>query len=234
MRLLSNEELETMSTYKHSADKTSLECWLIKGPLGYVERMFPSILSANTLTLMGQLPVILLLFYIFATEGMNITPDNLINPRLLIACGICVEWFSQMDIMDGLRARRMKVGSPLGRFVDEAGDTIVMSNYSVMLAYLFCFDNIWLDFAIFFMNLTFYGEEIRFKITKSLVMVVGEISSVEVELMLSSFFVIFGYYGNECLQKSIGDTFGLEADSNFALIAPYRVSYAIGMVFVAL
>ena len=223
-----------MSTYKHSASKTTLECWLIKGPLSYVEPMFPSILSANTLTLMGQLPITLLLFYVFATEGMNITPDNLINPRLLIACGICVEWFSLVDIMDGMRARRLKVGSPLGRFVDEAGDTIVISNYCVLIAYLFCFDNIWLEFAIFFMNLTFFGEEIRFKITKSLVMLVGEISSVEIELMLSSFFVIFGYYGNECLQKSIGEQFGLEADSNFALIAPYRLSYAIGMVFVAL
>ena len=185
-----------MSTYKHSAQKTSLELWLIAGPLGYIEKMFPSILSANSLTIIGQLPVILMVFYIFATEGMNITQDNLIPPKLLIASGLCLEWFSQVDIMDGLRARRMKVGSPLGRFVDEAGDCMVMSSYSVMLAYLFCLDNIYLECCLLFCNLAFYGEEIRFKVTNNLVMLVGEISSVEIELMLSTFLVLFGIFGN--------------------------------------
>ena len=143
MRLLSDDELNTLSTYKHSVSKTSLECWLIDGPLGYVERMIPNYLSANSLTLLGQLPVLSILLYVFAREGLNISPDSTINPLIFVAVGLIVEWFSLIDIIDGQRARRMKVGSPLGRFIDEAGDCIVMSNYCILLGYMLNYDNKW-------------------------------------------------------------------------------------------
>lgn len=117
----------------------------------------------------------------------------------MIVAGCVLEWFSLYDIMDGLRARRMKVGSPLGRIIDEGGDCISMSNYSVLMAYAFCFDNKYLEVVWFFMNLAFYGMELRLKITGSLVMAVGEISSVEVELMLSCILCLCGYYGTSCL-----------------------------------
>jgi len=32
------------------------------------------------------------------------------------------QWFSLFDVMDGMRARRLKCGSPLGRIIDEALD----------------------------------------------------------------------------------------------------------------
>jgi phosphatidylglycerophosphate synthase len=31
----------------------------------------------------------------------------------------CIQWFSIFDIMDGMRARRQKTGTPLGRLIDE-------------------------------------------------------------------------------------------------------------------
>ena len=101
LQLLTKAELETLSTYKHSVTKTSLECWLLKGPIGYAERMLPSCLSANTLTLLGQLPVLGMLLYVLIYEGTNITPDALIDPKIFFACGLIVEWFSLMDITDG-------------------------------------------------------------------------------------------------------------------------------------
>lgn len=97
--------------------------------------------------------------------------------------------------MDGQRARRMKCGSPLGRIIDEAGDTIVMSNYSTLIAYMLCFDNKYWELAFFFMNLTFFGEEVRYKICNQLCMLVGQISSVEVEIMLAVCFMFGGIYG---------------------------------------
>ena len=193
--------------------------------------MFPSFISANTITLLGQLPLLGLLLYVFWSHGANVSPDNLIDPKLLIVAGILVESFSQLDIMDGLRARRMKVGSPLGRLIDEGGDCIVMSNYCCLLAYLFCFDNMWWELPLFYLNLAFYGMEIRYKICNSLVMVVGELSSVEVEMMLSLCFLFGGYYGCESLQKSVGEQFELEQDSYFAIIAQYRVASVLGCFF---
>jgi len=35
---------------------------------------------------------------------------------------VSLQWFSLFDVMDGMRARRTKTGSPLGRIVDEAMD----------------------------------------------------------------------------------------------------------------
>lgn len=110
-----------------------------------------------------------------------------------------MEWFSQLDIMDGLRARRLKVGSPLGRLIDEGGDCIAMANYGVLMAYCFCFDNKYLELVWLSMNIAFYGMEIRYKLTGKLVMTIGEISSVEVELICSILMCCCGYYGNETL-----------------------------------
>ena len=53
---------------------------------------------------------------------------------------------------------------------------------------------------MFFMNMVFYGEEIRYKICKKLVMLVGEISSVEIELGFCICFCLGGIYGIEGMQ----------------------------------
>ena len=107
--------------------------------------------------------------------------------------------------MDGLRARRLKVGSPLGRLIDEGGDCIAMANYGVLMAYCFCFDNMYLEVICLYMNIAFYGMEIRYKLTNRLVLTIGEISSVEVELICCIILCCGGYYGNETLQKTLGE-----------------------------
>ena len=201
---------------------------MIRGPTGFGERMFPSFLSANSLTLIGQMPILFMLIYVFATCGFNISPDNLIDGKISIASGLLVQWFSQLDIMDGLRARRMKVGSPLGRIIDEAGDCIVMSNYSILIAYMMCFDNKWWELIAFYMNLAFYGEEIRYKITSQLVLAVGQLSAVEIEIIVASSLFFGGYYGSESLQKSFGEHFEIESDSYFSILATYRISSIFG------
>jgi len=101
--------------------------------------------------------------------------------------------------MDGMRARRLKVGSPLGRMIDEAGDCIVMSCYSTLIGYAFVFDNTLLDLICFYMNLGFYGMEIHFVVTGKLDMAIGEISSVEIECALALIMVICGIYGTDGL-----------------------------------
>lgn len=180
------------------------------------------------------MPVLAMVLLVFAREGMNISPDKLVSPELLLMSGISIEWFSQYDIMDGLRARRLKFGSPLGRIIDEAGDTIVMSNYSVLLAYCFVFDNHWLEMVWFFMNLLFYGMELKNKLCGSLVMILGEISAVEIELLLSIILSLSGIYGTDFLQKPIGQTFALQDDSYLSSLAEYPASKLIGLVFLCL
>lgn len=67
------------------------------------------------------------------------------------------------------------------------------------MAYCFCFDNKYLELVWLSMNIAFYGMEIRYKLTGKLVMTIGEISSVEVELICSILMCCCGYYGNETL-----------------------------------
>lgn len=137
--------------------------------------------------------------------------------------------------MDGLRARRLKVGSPLGRLIDEAGDTIVMSNYSTLLAFLLAFDNQYWELVFFYLNCGFFGEETRHKICKQLVMMVGgEISNVEVETLLSFIFLYGGVYGGDGLQRPLNDFVGIEEESAFACIAQYRIASLLGCLFTVL
>ena len=130
----------------------------------------------------------------------------------------------------------MKCGSPLGRIVDEAGDCIVMSNYCALLGYIFAFNNVWWELIMFYLNMIFYGEEIRYKVCNTLVMVVGEISSVEVELILSLAFIFTGIYGSDGLQKTFGEHFEIDSDSSsvFTILAPYRFSSLLGCFFSSL
>ena len=197
--MLNQEQIVRLANYKHSAEKTMLENWLKQGPLDFCERKFPSFLSANSVTLIGQLPIIFVLIMIMSIEGLNISGKNLIDPRFFLCGAVAVEWFSMVDIIDGMRARRLKVGSPLGRIIDEGGDCIVQSAYSAVMAYAFAFDNPVLEMVWLYMNIGFFGMECRFQITGKLVMYTGEISSVEIETFLAILLCLFGIFGGEGL-----------------------------------
>lgn len=124
LQILSEAELDKLSLYEHQHSKTTYELFLRKYPVAFMERMHPSFLSANTISLIGQSSLPAMVMYIFANHGYNISPDSLIDPNLLLMGVFAVQWFSWYDIADGLRASRLNNGSPLGRLVDEAGDTI--------------------------------------------------------------------------------------------------------------
>ena len=72
---------------------------------------------------------------LFSTVGTNISIDDPVPRALLLLGGFSLQWFSLLDIMDGNRARRLKCGSPLGRLIDEGGDTITQANYSILMAF---------------------------------------------------------------------------------------------------
>jgi phosphatidylglycerophosphate synthase len=133
-----------------------------------------------------------------------------------------LQWFSQVDIMDGCRARRCKAGSPLGRLIDEGGDTITMANYSILLAYGWCFTSPFSELVFFTLNAVFFSMELKYVITGQLVMVVGELSSIEFEIIFSTILLLMGIFGNEGLSSTIGSTFGIAAGSESALHVIYE------------
>lgn len=151
-------------------------------------------------------------------------PKNNEQVRGLIAVGaFAIYWFSVIDIADGCRARRLKVGSPLGRIVDEAGDTLCQAHYGLIVAMAIGFDNLYAELFCMIANIVFYSMELKHKVQGKLIMVHGEVGPVEVELVLSLLTLYLGVYGNTFLQASFGETYALAPDSFFALFAEWRL-----------
>jgi len=94
----------------------------------YVEKLlvpiekhfFPQSFSANTITLIGQFPSLIVMFTIWVT--CHLTMKDPIPNWMFVVLAFTTQWFSLNDCMDGMRARRRKCGSPLGRMIDEGID----------------------------------------------------------------------------------------------------------------
>jgi phosphatidylglycerophosphate synthase len=83
-------------------------------------------------------------------------PDN-----FFVIAAIVLQWFSLNDCMDGMRAKRLKCGSPLGRVVDEAIDQMVYACLGAFVGYMLRVEpGLWI-FSIGLVNLPFYAMEIR-------------------------------------------------------------------------
>ena len=150
----------------------------------------------------------------------------------MIISGIALQWFTLVDIMDGNRARRLKVGSPLGRIIDEGGDTITMANYSILCAFAWRINNPFAELMFFALNFVFYAMEMKYTICGELVMNVDELSPVEVETLLSIFLVSMGLFGDGFLTQTIGSTFGIPEGSACPLhvICGYQWTALIGVI----
>jgi hypothetical protein len=121
-----------------------------------------------------------------------------------------LQWFSLNDCMDGMRARRTRCGSPLGRIIDEAIDQIAYTCIGAFVGYLLRVEpGIWL-FSIGLVNVPFFAMEIKHCICKNLQLIIGEIGPVEVELIYSLIFLGTGtVWGSDCFDKSLAELTGL-------------------------
>lgn len=63
--VLTADELSNMKDYKHQADKTTMETYYVNHLLVPVECAIPKRWSANTVTLIGQVPILLANFYLW-------------------------------------------------------------------------------------------------------------------------------------------------------------------------
>jgi len=141
---------------------------------------------------------------------------------------LSLQWFSQHDLMDGLRARRQKSGSPLGRVIDEALDMIQQTCYMMWFGYLMRFDNFFLEQILLMVNVVFHTMEMKYIMCKNLNLVVGEIGPVEMELILSTlYFVVGGCLGAGSLDSNLGELFGIENET----IANIQMKYITGSLF---
>ena len=111
-------------------------------------------------------------------------------------------WFTMTDMVDGLRARRTGCGSPLGRLIDEGGDILVMTAYSMMVGYCVMFDNTILELILMYLPVAVFGIELKtilFPGQIDMIIAGGWISMVEIEILLACICWSTAYFGPEWL-----------------------------------
>ena len=106
---------------------------------------------------------------------------------------VCLQWFDWFDNADGVRARRLKCGSPIGRIVDEALDLINQTITPVLIVYGCSPDNCLLEYLTLIMNITFFTMEMQFIISRKLIMMEAGIGPVELNLINTVTLAMIGY-----------------------------------------
>lgn len=109
--------------------------------------------------------------------------------------------------MDGQRARRLKCGSPIGRVLDEAGDMVQYTFFTLLIGYVTKVGSGWYVLGYALINVGCYSMEVHFLITKSLniTLDVIEFGPVELELFITLVFIAAGIFGNEGIANPIVD-----------------------------
>lgn len=115
------------------------------------------------------------------------------TPYWIVTVGaLCFYWFSICDIIDGVRARRLKCGSPLGRIIDEGLDLVAYSGIANIALWMIrpASNTALLVFGL--TNLPFCTTEMRHYAINKLQFVVDELGPVEIELIFS---LLIGFSG---------------------------------------
>ena len=92
---------------------------------GFLEKyLIPEVFSPNVISIVGQIPGLILIIYVFTQMDMRMDGTVLLPSWVFYTFSACIQWFDMFDNADGVRARRLNCGSPVGRIVDEALDLI--------------------------------------------------------------------------------------------------------------
>ena len=67
---------------------------------------------------------LILIIYVLTQMDARMDGTVLLPSWVFYTFSACIQWFDMFDNADGVRARRLKCGSPVGRIVDEALDLI--------------------------------------------------------------------------------------------------------------
>lgn len=123
-----------MSRYTHYAPKTMIEKFMINSVTCHIEQALPNSWSANAFTILGNTPLYIAGMIALSEGG---TAYGIEMPSwVYYVAAAAVTTFSWFDIMDGQRARRLKCGTPIGRIIDEAGDSFQYTWVAFIMGYL--------------------------------------------------------------------------------------------------
>jgi phosphatidylglycerophosphate synthase len=172
----------------------------------HVEKRLPASWTANTVTIIGNIGMVLAGSVAIAVGGLKYH-DTTDMPRWVFAlAAICIQWFSWFDMMDGQRARRLKCGSPIGRIIDEAGDAYQYTFVAVITGFIVKLPPGWLTLSYGFINLPMYSMEMKYIFTGSLKITQGDVGPVEIELLFAIIFASAAFFGTSGMTSPVSES----------------------------
>ena len=129
---------------------------------------------------------------------------------VFVMVATCVQLFSWADMIDGQRARRLKCGTSLGRVVDEAGDLVQYTWYSMIMGFVLKVKPGWSAICLIITNFPAFTMEMKFIMTNQLKnCATDDLGPVEVELIVALIFLAAAAFGIENMdQPIISSSFG--------------------------
>ena len=178
-----------------------MESFYTQKALVPLEKLYPSTWSANTITIIGQIPPILVMLYAWT---FSLRMDAKLPDWLFLLMAFGIQWFSINDCLDGMRARSRKCGSPLGRIIDEGFDQVAYSTFGCFIGYLIRLEPSMWVVCIAIVNFPFYAMEIKHSFAKNFIMIMGEIGPVETELLYTIIFFVTGaFLGGDYYEQTL-------------------------------
>lgn len=79
-----------------------------------------------------------------------------------------------------------------------------MTCYSLILGYLFRFDNAFFELLLFVLPIIIFCMEMKYILCKELVLSFGEVGSIEIETSFAIMFIFAGFYGTGFYELTLG------------------------------
>ena len=109
----------------------------------------------------------------------------------------CIILYMVFDALDGLRARKFKKCSPLGRIIDEAGDSMQYGFIGILLGFVIPLEPGWFCLGYCLFNLPQYFVEVSYLQTGMRLHGGDIIGAIEYNLLMAFIFIVAGVYGVE-------------------------------------
>jgi phosphatidylglycerophosphate synthase len=179
---------------------------MLENVTSHVEKMLPNYVNPNAITWIGNIALYIASGLCMAYGGLKYHDTEPLPSWVLFVSAFCVQWFSVFDMMDGQRARRFKCGTPIGRLIDEAGDTMQYMMFAVIMGYVVKVPPGWLSLGYCMVNMAQYAMEMNFVINKNFKNCDEYLGPCEIEVMIAFIFVMAGIFGSEGLNSSISSS----------------------------
>lgn len=131
-------------TYQHSCPKTLYEKWLLANIAGPAEKLIWRRLNPNAITIIGNMSLVAASVLSVYEGGLKYHDSPSLPSYVFVVCAVAMVWYSFWDAFDGQRARRLKCGTPIGRIIDECGDTMQYTLFALIFGYVVKFPPGWL------------------------------------------------------------------------------------------